>query len=306
MKNLPLFPVIVGVPRSGTTLLRLMLDAHPELAIPPETGFLLEPQILEARVSPAEIARRIMSFPFGAPAWGDFAIPEEVFAGEVAYLPPSAGLAEVLRVFYRLYADRFAKLRWGDKTPMYLQRMQTIHSILPEARFIHIIRDGRDVALSWQQTWFAPSRNTLELVQRWAELVREARIQAQGLPYLEVRYEDLLTDTEGILQKISQFLDLEFSLEMLGYHRNAKSRLREHRNRYSSDGTLLVSHNQRLNQQKKAMLPPDAKMIGQWKTKMSQQEKLACLAIMGDLAPQKERLFSVPPGGVTHLRKIPF
>lgn len=270
-----------------------MLDAHPELAIPPETGFLLHPGTFEACVSPAEIARKIMDFPSGAPAWGDYGISEEVFMGEIARLPTSAGLAEVLRLFYRLYADRFAKPRWGEKTPMYLQRMQAIHAILPETRFIHIIRDGRDVALSWRQMWFAPSRDTLELVQRWVKLVGEARVQSQGLPCLEIRYEELLTDTEKILRNICRFLELDFSPEMLEYHQNAASRLSEHRARYSSDGTLVVSQSQRLHQQRKTMSPPDVTMIDRWKTEMSQQEKDACLKIMGDLAqPIKEPYYT--------------
>lgn len=144
------FPVLVGVPRSGTTLLRLMLDAHPQLAIPPETGFLMNP--LDAAVGPEALAKQICQFPSAAPAWADYGLEAAIFRAAAAQLSPQAEVGDVLRLFYRLYAERFTKPRSGDKTPGYLGLMPLVAKVLPEAHFIHIIRDGRDVALSWRKT----------------------------------------------------------------------------------------------------------------------------------------------------------
>ena len=283
-RNVLPFPLIVGVPRSGTTLLRLMLDAHPQLAIPPETGFLLSPEIASSVAPPCDIGTQLMNFPIDAPAWGDFGIEEGAFLRTLADLPPTAGLPDVLRLFYRLYADRHAKPRCGEKTPLYLSQMRAVASVLPEAHFIHIIRDGRDLALSWRETWFAPSQNLPELVCRWAEMIREGRTQAIGLKYLEIRYEELLHQTEPALKRICAFIDLDYQPQMLAYYTRSPIRLLEHRDRYASDGhRLVISQEQRLNQQRKTMSPPDTERIGVWKHRLSAQEKKDCLAYAGGL-----------------------
>ena len=106
-------PFVVGVPRSGTTLLRLMLDAHPELAIPPETHFI--PAVIRAcrrGASPDEVAAAMT----GHRRWADFGIDvDELLSRLRALGGPEPGPA--LRAFYELYAARQGKQRWGDKTP---------------------------------------------------------------------------------------------------------------------------------------------------------------------------------------------
>ena len=74
---------------------------------------------------------------------------------------------------------RFGKPRWGEKTPHNVERMQAIRDILPEAHFIHIIRDGRDMALSLRDKWFAPSRDMASLGRFWSEHIRQARREAE-------------------------------------------------------------------------------------------------------------------------------
>ena len=139
-------PFICGVARSGTTLLRLMLDAHPELAIPPETHFLPD---LIARLealedpTPADALAPIRD----QREWEDFGFTESELLNRFAALEPLSATA-VARAFFEAYAERHGKRRWGDKTPMYVKRMATIERVLPEARFVHLIRDGRDIALS--------------------------------------------------------------------------------------------------------------------------------------------------------------
>lgn len=276
-------PMIVGVPRSGTTLLRLMLDAHPQLAIPPETGFLLEAPQRDQQNTPRELASQLLKLPSAAPAWADFGLDAEHFLEAASCLPENAGLTEVLRLFYRLYASRQGKPYFGDKTPLYLEHLAQIAQHLPEARFIHILRDGRDVALSWQQTWFAPSRELPELVQHWARMIRTARSQTHGLHYLELRYDQLLLEPEQQLRRICNFIELDFHPHMLDYHLRTPARLAEHKDRYQADGQLLVSHEQRIQQQWRTTQPPDAGRLNLWSETMSHAEQLACAAAAGGL-----------------------
>ncbi len=139
-------PFIVGSPRSGTTLLRFMLAAHSDLAIPPETGFPAISQVTRRRadLGPEALLRIITDFPASAPAWSDFGIPEEALRRALLELNPFS-VAEGIRSFYQLYAARHGKRRAGDKTPSHGQAMIAIERLLPEAAFIHLIRDGRDL-----------------------------------------------------------------------------------------------------------------------------------------------------------------
>ena len=112
-------PIVVGVPRSGTTLLRLILDAHPELAIPPETGFL---PALAGPGAPGDartFLELLVGYPPEAPGWADFGLDEGRLLEEVGRLRPFS-VADAVRCFYRAYAARHGKDRWGDKTPGYL------------------------------------------------------------------------------------------------------------------------------------------------------------------------------------------
>jgi hypothetical protein len=186
-------PIIVGSPRSGTTLLRFMLDSHSELAIPPETGFLTLGPKLRGRGDKLRerFFRAVVNYPETLPSWPDFEVPEEKFRAALAEIDPFS-VAEGFRVFYRLYAARHGKPRWGDKTPIYCLSLEEIRGVLPEAHFIHIIRDGRDAALSLRDMWFSPGREIETRAAYWRECVLAARRGGLGRrDYLEVRYEDL-------------------------------------------------------------------------------------------------------------------
>ena len=193
-------PFIVGVPRSGTTLLRLQLDAHPDLALPAETGF-------------GEVARRfegtavtrdeLLDALTGMPTWADLAMSREALADLLAEVE-EGDLSKGLRSFYRGYAAARGKTRYGDKTPGHAADMEVLSRVLPEARFIHIIRDGRDVAASLRGLPFAPGDGGMAAIAaEWRDTIWRARRAAAHLPhYTEVRYEDLVTEPEGVLREL--------------------------------------------------------------------------------------------------------
>ena len=113
-------PIIIGSPRSGTTLLRFMLDAHPDLAIPPETGFLVPcaERVGQEAVSREDFFQTVTGYPAEAPGWRDFQISHDTFRAALQAIEPFT-VADGTRAFYQLYASRFGKPRWGDKTPLY-------------------------------------------------------------------------------------------------------------------------------------------------------------------------------------------
>jgi Sulfotransferase family len=281
--ELPPMPVIVGAPRSGTTLLRFMLDAHPLLAIPPETGFLMQSQYIqgEGDVARDALFGLITGFPEAGPTWDDFGLSKEELRLELELVEPF-GVAHGIRAFYRLYARQQNKPRYGDKTPLYCEHIDAIRASLPEARFIHIIRDGRDTALSLRPLWFAPGKDITSLANQWQRLVRKARSTA-GEDYLEIRYERLLTDTERVLREICSFIELPFDSAMLRYYEGAPERLKQHVTRVDAAGEVVVTHEQRVRQDKLLMEPPQRERIFRWKEEMTRAEQAEFEAAAGDL-----------------------
>jgi hypothetical protein len=278
-------PIVVGAPRSGTTLLRFMLDAHPDLAIPPETGFLIPCAQLDrdGPTSRDELYRTVTGYPPEAPGWQDFQIAADALRAGLATIEPFT-VADGIRFFYRLYASRFGKSRWGDKTPLYCLHLSSIAALLPEAHFVHIIRDGRDVALSLRNLWFAPGRDMEALATEWRHCVRSGRAQGAVCPnYMEVRYERLVEDSQAVLKETCRFLDLDYDDRMLRYHEFTPERLREHRGRVRLDGRVVVTREQRLDQQRRTMLPPDPSRVFVWKSEMLREERDRYEAVAGDV-----------------------
>ena len=278
-------PVVVGSPRSGTTLLRLMLDSHTELAIPPETGFLT----LGAKLWGGgdrlrrKFFRAVVNHPEAAPAWPDFGVSEGDFWRELTEINPF-NVADGYRAFYKLYAARHGKQRWGDKTPIYCLHLDAIRKVLPEARFIHIIRDGRDAALSLRGMWFSPGWEIETQAAYWRRCVHAARRAGFGRPdYLEVGYEELVLNTRETLERVCAHVGLSFEPAMLSYYERAPERLAEHQGRERADGTPLVTREERLRQQERTKAPPDPRRVFAWKREMDVKERQKFLSVAGDL-----------------------
>ena len=278
---LPPAPFIVGAPRSGTTLLRLMCDAHPELSIPPETGFL--PAAAELRGRGDALRQAFFEAVTGTHTWDDAGIPRGQFADALRGVEPFT-VAEGVRTFYRAYAARFGKARWGDKTPLYCLHMDRIESLLPEARFIHIIRDGRDVALSLRGLWFSPGDSIEELALHWRTWVRAARrLGRRRRHYMEVRYEELIADAPAVLRKVCDFVELDYDPRMESYYEQSGARLDEVKTVYRPDGTLLISKEERLYNQRFTTRPPEPSRVFRWRDETDAETRARFAAVAGDL-----------------------
>jgi hypothetical protein len=262
-------PFIVGVPRSGTTLLRLQLDAHPELALPAETGFGEVARRFEgSAVTREELLEALTSMP----TWPDLSMSREALAELLAEVE-DGDLSAGLRAFFRGYAAARGKARYGDKTPGHVGDMDVLSRVLPEARFIHLIRDGRDVAASLRGLPFAPGDGGIAAIAAaWRDTIWRARRVAAHLPhYTEVRYEDLVSEPERVLRELCDFLELEFAPEMLRAHERARERLAEMRSAtvgpdgviHLQDGTEVVARTFR---------PPQTDRVGRWRHSLSEYE----------------------------------
>ena len=284
MSAAPPRPFVVGVSRSGTTLLRLMLDAHPDLAIPPETHFLPNVAAAATTADPRAACLRAM---LAARTWPDFHLDAETLRARLAALDPFTPGGAV-EAFYRLYAARFGKPRWGDKTPGYLARLAPIHELIPAARFVHLIRDGRDVALSIHGLWFGPA-SIAEAAGWWVERIAAGRDQARRLPaghYLEVRYEDLVRQPEPALRRIAAFIDLPWHPAMLAYHTHAADRIAELGEVAApgqGKGGDRIAPAARRALFAHATRPPDPGRIGRWRTEMAPADRAHFAAVAGDL-----------------------
>ena len=294
----PPMPIVVGAPRSGTTLLRLMLDAHPQLAIPPETGFLVAAGKIPSLTSASrrQLFELVTNFPPEMPGWRDYCISAEDYWQALLQLEPFTA-AEGIREFYRLYAARFGKLRYGDKTPGHARGLEAIEQLLPEAVFVHLIRDGRDVALSWRPLWFSPGHEMETLARAWRDWVTSARrAGANCRSYLEVRYEELIAQPQRVLESICRAIDLPFDPGMLDYHTRSAERLAEHAERRRVDGSLVISHSGRLQMQRRTMQPPDASRVLAWKSELSPDQQQRFIAEAGELLQELgyDRSVSLP------------
>jgi hypothetical protein len=280
-------PIIVGAPRSGTTLLRLMLDAHSELAITHEAGFIPMASNLTNPLS-RMFYRRLKNTPKHRSwagglreefyrtvtemnNWNDFQVRGETFKQALVQIEPF-NVSEGLRTFFRFYASRFNKPRCGDKTPFYSQHLRTIENVLPEAHFIHIIRDGRDAALSGRGLPFVG--DDFETIGRnWSSQILIARRQSRACRhYLEIRYEDLILKTTDVLQEICRFIKLRYEPRMEYYHLRASERMDELGDTYNCDGSVAARKESRLFRHRLTTRPPEPTRIGRWKTGMTKED----------------------------------
>lgn len=287
---LPPMPVVVGAARSGTTLLRMMLDSHPALALPPETHFLPALRALQTRADlkgPEQneaLREEFLRVVTGSLNWKEFGIGEEELHAATGG-GKSFGVANGVRKFYGLYARARHKTRWGDKTPPYVTHLQEISVLLPETRFVHLIRDGRDVALSMRGLWFDAAGGNLEdQAANWVWRIREARQQAAFCPhYLEVRYEDLLENPPEVLRRVCDFIELDYAPEMARYHESAGDRLQaEIQDRHDATGQVIVSKAQREAIFERVGAPPDHTRAGRWRREMSAAERGRFEAVAGE------------------------
>ena len=225
------FVFLVGCPRSGTTLLQRIVDAHPLIAITPEThwipgyfrkrkGLTLEGLVTRKLIRKLLAYHKFPQLRIGGPELRKLLGPGDA----VPYARFVSGI-------FDLYAKAQGKPLVGDKTPGYAREIRTLHDLWPEARFVHLIRDGRDVCLSaldWKKPGTLLTRLALWKDDRvttaalwWEWHVRLACQAGRALPaelYYEIRYECLVARPAAECARLCAFLGVPYDDAMLRFH----------------------------------------------------------------------------------------
>lgn len=218
----PLF--VVGMPRSGTKLLRGLLNEHSQIGIPlNETEFL--PHWINNWSSWGDLSdprsfHRFFDavstnvyFTHRLKEHGQQIDPDHWHSTCADFTVPA-----VFEALIRHDAGVEPGMIWGDKSPGYIVHLQLLKTQFPTARFIHIVRDVRDYAMSMKKAF---GKSMTRASQRWSDRITEAHRQAAAFPddVIEVRYEDLLSDPAPVLRRICDFLNIDFEADMMALSR---------------------------------------------------------------------------------------
>ncbi len=259
---------IVGSGRSGSTLLRLMLASHSRIAIPAETWYLsalLEkfPRHRPLQVNEIDAAVAMMTC---HDRWPDMGLDAAEFRQRTTCLS-AVRLRDLVEMVYRWHMEAEGKSRWGDKTPVYIEIVPALAAMFDDAKFIHLIRDGRDVAKSFQrQGWRGPWMHGY--AGEWLRAV-ELDLELGKTPLngriLRVRYEDLVLHPRATLRGICSFIDEEFEEQMLTWRGKVAQAIPGWEKRVHSNLDRDMS-------------PAD---VGRWKREMTSREVFLAEALMG-------------------------
>lgn len=262
---------VVGCARSGTTLLQRLLDAHPQLAVSNDPHFIHEGLRKSAgRDVPltADLVERVLA----CPTLRRLSLSEQEVR-EAATTAETYG--DFVGAIYTTFARKRGKPLAGEKTARYVRYLPLLDAIFPWAKTLHIVRDGRDVALSmldWARPDRGPGRYRLwpeqpiavcALSWRWHVTTGQRDGSARGPSrYQEVRYEGLVAEPEPTMRRVSAFLELPFAEAMLSYYVSR-----------APNGAGLCS--------KERWLPPTAG-LRDWRTEMAPRDVELFEAIAGD------------------------
>jgi hypothetical protein len=217
--NRPIF--IVSSPRSGSTLLRLIIDAHSKISIPPPGfmfpfiyPFLFSYGDLNNELNLRELIEDVTQF-HKLKGW-----PEKLTVNEIIAAVKENSFVGVYSAIHEIWAKKHGKVRWGEKTPRNIFFIGEILSCFPDAQFIHIIRDGRDVAVDWVDNLNWP-KNIYSSAMEWREhilAIKPWRDKLSADQLIEIFYEDLVKDPFTVVQQVCNFVGEDVESNMLKYH----------------------------------------------------------------------------------------
>ena len=222
---------IVGTQRSGTTLLRLILNAHSEIAIPEEANFLmplLKRKYLRGGLR-GDLLSRIASYLQVNPQFKLWNYDSSDFILSLRSRE-NISLRDLVDGLFLSYCRAMNKAGWGDKTPSFFRKLDVILDLFPDARIIHIIRDGRDVFDSWRK--MDPTKNYVGVVAlEWRYKIWKIEKSLAEIPdgrKMTVRYEDLLEKPRETVSGICDFCGVPFEQGMMNFYETSDRYVGEH------------------------------------------------------------------------------
>lgn len=248
-------------------MLRLMLNRHSRLNVPFESGFIPEFYHrlgefgdLSRRANVSAILEEISRNPFVAK--GNL-LPDQ---DAVLNATPQT-YSELIHAIFKELAHHRGKVRWGDKTPSYVEDIDILWALFPGCKIIHLIRDGRDVASSLRTLSWG-SRDLTKLARDWRWMVMLGRKMGTMIPdhYLEVHYESLVDRPEHTLSQICDFLGETYEADMLRYHEDAESAMPAISMRWHASSVRA----------------PDPSKAQSWRSTMSNADRIVFEEIAGD------------------------
>jgi hypothetical protein len=275
--NPPIF--IIGSPRSGTTMLRLMLTCHPRICVPPEGTWLMQlyrryHNVVFNEASIEAFIDDILS----SPKIEEWQLCRADLLKLLEKDLPQDYAALASRVYLN-YAERYGKVRWGDKNNPYLHHIKKIAHLFPSAMFVHIVRDGRDVACSYRDLSqvsgkYAPnlSTNICSIACQWASNVKlvQKNFAIVGTErVLTIRYEDLVRCPEKTLRAICNFLGEDYDSRMLHFaEKNRKNQL---------EPEVFMGWKALTKE------PVTTARVGRWKRNLSEKEQIVFQLLSADV-----------------------
>ncbi len=214
----PLF--IVGVPRSGTALLRALVNSHPEVRISPHESHFI-PFFIKKYGSTVNLSESLLQEVFlrdfyktpyyRAMIKSGYSFNEAEFRELLSKSTSWEPIFRFLLVEFPYGLDKNNKI-WGDKTPGYLKHVSLLMNTFPDARFVHILRDPRDISLSVSKTW---KKSMLRSAEQWRMMLEKLDTDKLRNNYLLIKYSQLLQKTEVELRNICQFIGVDFYPDMI-------------------------------------------------------------------------------------------
>ena len=283
-ETVPIFPFIVGAPRSGTTLMRAIFDFHPDLAVPDESNFVTMLGRKRGRYDQPQgfAVSTFLDDLLEQRSFRRWAMSRDYLLDAFDAHPPG-DYPEAIRALFALYARRQGKSRYADKTPRNIINIPLLAELFPEARFIHMIRDGRDVALSVLDVDFG-AQDIGAAALSWKEFVTKGRASGRrlGARYHEIHYEDILEAPERAVKPLCELIDLPFDPAMLRYF--------ERSDQITAPAAWSRRH---------VSLPP-TKGLRDWRSQMTPRDVATYEALAGDLLEELgyERIERTPAAPV--------
>lgn len=233
IRNLPFF-FILGRPRSGTTLLRTLLDVHPNINIPLENSGMIHLYFKYRKVKNWDgkmlnnlfMDFRDLNF---IENWNLNWDHIEAILNQATH--KQLKFHEIIRAYYFHYQSEFTKEQirtLGDKSPLNSLYSLELYKAFPKAKYIHLVRDYRaNLASMSKHDVFSPSSTAM--LMQWRKSVNQINKLAKEHPenFLQIRYEDLVMDPRTTYEKICRFLQVEYIPELLDpeYRKNAISNI---------------------------------------------------------------------------------